>query len=52
MKYDFNHINTKQLPSKNPVSVYYSVELNLKIDQSRNSIMFFHKTSERKNKRE
>lgn len=51
-KYDFNHIVTKQLPSKNSVLVYYSLESNLKTALSRNTIMFFHKTSETKNKRE
>lgn len=31
---------------------YYSLVLNLKIAQSRNPIMFFHRTSERQNEGE
>lgn len=38
-KHDFNHTTTKQRPPKNSVSLYYSLESNLKIAQSRNSRM-------------
>lgn len=51
-KHDFNHMITKQLPLKNSMLFYYSVESNLKIAQSRNSIMLFHRTSERWSERE
>lgn len=36
-KHDFNHMITKQLPLKNSMLFYYSVESNLKVAQSRKS---------------